>query len=135
MTRSFLVPLVLPNDPQAAMEAATKQYADTKAPLRQEVPALAITTNYTLAAADEGKLLGFAGGAAITLTLPDNTSVPIPIGARFDVYQYGTSTKLTIAAGAGTSAIATGPTLRMAGSAASCIKTNTNLWLVTGDLA
>ena len=107
----------------------------TEGPVRQEVTAVAITTNYTLAASDEGKLISFAGGAAITLTLPDNTSVPIPIGARFDVYQLGTSTKLTIAAGAGTSAVATGTYLRMAGSAASCIKTGVNLWLVTGDLA
>ena len=30
MTRKFLTPIVLPNDPQAAMEAATKQYVDGK---------------------------------------------------------------------------------------------------------
>lgn len=30
MSRSYLVPLVLPADPTAALEAATKQYVDAK---------------------------------------------------------------------------------------------------------
>jgi hypothetical protein len=39
MSRKFLVPLVLPADPTAAMEAATKQYVDAQvvAPAVQEV--------------------------------------------------------------------------------------------------
>ena len=92
-------------------------------------------TTYTPVLADEGKLVTITNSSAITVTLPQNSSLLFPIGGRFDVVGLGTGL-ITFAAGSGATVVGT-PSLvtRAQYSAVSVVKISTNGWLVVGDLA
>ena len=91
-------------------------------------------TSYTLAAADEGKLITLGSASATTLTLPSDTTAAIPVGARIDIVRAGAGA-VTIAPGSGATVNATPSlTLRAQWSTASAIKRAANSWLVVGDL-
>lgn len=93
-------------------------------------------TSYTLVLGDAFKSVTMTNGSANTLTIPANSSVAFPVGARLDVWM----------GGAGTTTIAgdTGVTLNgvSAGSgdmgaqygAASLLKIATDTWLVAGNI-
>lgn len=68
-------------------------------------------TNYTIALADEGLMLdpGAAAAGAVTYTLPDDVTVPFPIGGFVDVYRNSSATNAV------TVACAAGVTLRLRG--------------------
>lgn len=94
------------------------------------------TSSYTLALSDAGRLMMMDLSSALTLTIPLNSSVAFPVGARIDLVQWG--------AGQVTVSPASGVTLSSAGglvttneqfSAASLIKMSTDAWLLIGDLA
>lgn len=144
------VPLTLPASPVNDNEAANKLYIDslasvlastayvnaqlaTKAPLRQPV-STQVGTSYTLTLADETKLFVFTAATAIALTVPTNAVAAFPVGSRIDIVQVGAG-KITVA-GAGVTFYATPSlVLRATYSAASLVKTATDTWLLTGDLA
>ena len=46
-------------------------------------------TTYTLAATDAGKLIRMTNSAAITLTIPKNSTIAIPVGTKIEVEQVG----------------------------------------------
>ena len=101
------------------------------------------TTNaYTLVLGDQGDiLLASNGSTAGTISIPTNASVAFPIGTQITIIQTG-SGQLTIqAASSGTTTVAstgatsTAPKLRAINSSATCIKANTDLWYVVGDIA
>jgi len=54
------------------------------------IPINTHTANYTLVFADAGKLINMNASAAVTLTVPANSSVPFPIGTRIYVRKGGT---------------------------------------------
>lgn len=125
--------LVLNADPSSALHAATKQYADTKAPLRQVVDYRGADTTLTIGLADEGKMLWFNASTAITVTIPTNAVVAFSIGTRIDLMQTNNG-KVTVG-GAGVTLYATpSATLRTAHSSASLLKVSTDSWLLAGDL-
>ena len=81
-----------PTAPSAAAYTGTTQIATTAQVYDTvtSVPENAQTgTAYTLALSDAGKLVTFNNAAAITLTIPTNASVALPICTRIDLLQYG----------------------------------------------
>lgn len=92
-------------------------------------------TTYTTVLADQCKLVTLTNASAITLTIPPNSSVAYPVGTKIDLAQLGAG-QVTVAGGTGVTVNST-PTLKLRAqySAASCIKTATDTWLLVGDLA
>jgi polygalacturonase len=89
--------------------------------------------DYTLAAADAGKVVEMNSADPETILVPTNVAVPFPVGTVIELF----------AAGAGTVTIAgdTGVTVRNGGAlaaqyaTASLRKRATNEWVLSGDLA
>lgn len=94
------------------------------------------TTNYTLALTDAGKLVTLGTAAAGTVTVPPNSSVAFANGAAIAVAQTGAG-QVTIAAGSGVTINSYGSAVKLAGqyAAAQLYKTDTNTWLLTGNIA
>jgi hypothetical protein len=93
-------------------------------------------TSYTAVLADDGDLVTCDNAAAISFTIPPNSSVAFGIGTQINIMQLGAG-QVTITAGAGV-------TLRSAGSklktnaqyaVATCCKIATDTWVVVGNLS
>jgi hypothetical protein len=93
-------------------------------------------TTYTLALSDSGKFVTQSNAAAIATTIPPNSTVAFPIGTQVNLMQLGAGA-ITITAGAGV-------TLRSADSlvvtngqysVATCVKIDTDEWVLIGNLA
>ena len=96
-------------------------------------------TTYTLVLTDNGRLVTLSNAAAITVTVPLNSSVAFATGAIINIQQIGAG-QVTIQGASGvtitsTGATATAPVTRAQYSAASIIKTGTDSWTVIGDIA
>jgi len=96
-------------------------------------------TTYTLVLTDNGRLVTLNNAAAITVTVPLNSSVAYATGAIINIQQIGAG-QVTIQGASGvtitsTGATATAPVTRAQYSAASIIKTGTDSWTVIGDIA
>ena len=91
-------------------------------------------SSYTTVLSDQSKLVTLTSASAITLTIPANSSVAYPVGTKIDLAQLGAG-QVTVAGAGGVTVNAT-PTLKFRDqySAASCIKTATDTWLLVGDL-
>jgi hypothetical protein len=92
-------------------------------------------TTYTLVAGDAGDLVTLNNAAAITLTVPTNATVPFATGTQITIAQLGAG-QVTVAGAAGVtvSASDSATKLRTQYSAATCIKTGTNSWILIGDI-
>jgi hypothetical protein len=92
-------------------------------------------TTYTLVAGDAGDLVTLNNAAAITLTVPLNSSVAFAIGTQITIAQLGAG-QVTVAGAVGVtvSASDSATKLRTQYSAATCIKTGTNSWILIGDI-
>jgi hypothetical protein len=90
-------------------------------------------TTYTLALADNGKLVTLTNAGAITLTVPLNSSVAFPVGAQVAIQQSGAG-EVTVAAAGGVTLNATGTKTRVQWSGAVLVKTATDTWTMLGDL-
>lgn len=102
--------------------------------VRQTVNAQTGTT-YTIVLSDEGKLVTLSNASAITLTLPQDSDVAIPVGGRVDFAQIGAG-QVTFAAGTGATVNKTpGAKCRAQYSAVSAIKYAANTWILVGDLS
>ena len=91
-------------------------------------------TSYTLVIGDASKLVTLSNASAITLTVPANSSVAFPVGTKIDLAQLGAG-QVTVAGAGGVTVNAT-PGLKFVAqySAATCIKTATDTWLLVGNL-
>jgi len=95
-------------------------------------------TTYTLALADNGKLVTLANASPIAVTIPTNGSVALPVGAVIMLSAYG-SGAVTISGAGGVTVVSGGataasPVIRAQYSSVGCIQTSANNWLVVGDL-
>ena len=107
-----------------------------EAGLNETIPLNAQTgTTYTLAVGDAGDLVTLSNASAITLTVPTNVSVPFAIGTQITIAQ-ANSGQVTIAGAVGVTVNASDSAtkLRTQWSAATLIKTNTNSWILIGDI-
>jgi len=96
-------------------------------------------TTYTLALADNGKLVTLANASSIAVTIPLNSSIALPVGAAIMMTQYGAGTPTISGAGGVTvvsnAVVTASPTIRAQYSSVAAIQTSANNWLVVGDLA
>jgi hypothetical protein len=94
--------------------------------------------SYTLAAADNGKLVTLNNGAPIAVTIPLNSSVALPVGAVVVMAAYGNGV-VTVSGAGGVTVVSSGataatPVIRARYSSIAAIQTSANNWLVVGDL-
>jgi hypothetical protein len=98
-------------------------------------------TTYTFVLADNGKLVTASNASAQTYSIPTNASVAYPIGTQINIIQIGAGQVTINAVTSGTTTVsstgatATAPKLRAQFSSATCIKANTDLWYVVGDIS
>jgi hypothetical protein len=98
-------------------------------------------TTYTFVLTDNGKLVTASNAAAQTYSIPTNASVAFPTGTQINIVQLGAGQVTINAVTSGTTTIsstgttATAPKLRAQYSAATCIKTGTDTWVVVGDIS
>ena len=93
-------------------------------------------TSYTLALTDVAKVVKLTNAAAITLTVPPNSSVAFPTGTQILLYQGGAG-QVTITAGAGVTINSSGSKLKLTNqySVAGLLKLATDEWVAFGNLA
>jgi hypothetical protein len=132
-----------PTAPTATAGTSTTQVSTTafvstaialKADLSSTINAQTGTT-YTLALADAGVIVALANAAAITVTVPPNSSVAFPIGTTIELIQDGAGL-VTVAAGAGVT-IKNAGRLKLNGQdyAATLVKRATDTWNLIGGVA
>ena len=94
------------------------------------------TDTYTLAATDVRGIVNVNKGTGVTITVPKNATVAIPVGAVIKIQQVGAG-QLTIAAESGATVNTSGATAKTRAqySVVEVIKTATDTWVLTGDLA
>lgn len=107
-----------------------------EAGLNETIPLNAQTgTTYTLAVTDAGDLVTLSNASAITLTVPTNAAVPFAIGTQITIAQANSGTVTVVGDTGVTVNSADGDLkLRTQWSAATLIKTNTNSWILIGDI-
>lgn len=100
----------------------------------QEIDAKTGTT-YTPVATDAGKLITLSNTGSITVTMPQDSAVTLPVGVRIDFLVINTG-MATFVAGSGATVNATPSAVTRARySAVTAIKRAANTWLLVGDLA
>jgi len=110
--------------------------------LNINTPVVAKTANYTIATGDEGKLFTMNSASATTFSIPTDATFNFAIGTTINFVWITGAGQPSIAAvtPATTTIISTGassvaPKLRVANSAATCLKLAANSWLVVGDIS
>lgn len=110
--------------------------ADMKAALRGRYTSVTTVTaaTYTPTLADEGRLILLDRASAITVTLPSDAALAMPVGATIDFLVINTGLA-TFAPGAGATVDGTPSlTTRAQWSAVTAIKRAASSWVVVGDL-
>lgn len=103
----------------------------------------AFTTSQTLTAIQHGTLLPFTASSALTLTIPPNSSIALPIGVMYSVLLLAASTSTLQILGNGVSGVVVNsnsaspntPFLRGPSSFAFLYQLTANVWYVGGDLS
>ena len=95
-------------------------------------------TTYTLALSDNGKLVTLANASPVSVTIPLNSSVALPVGAVIMMAAYDAGA-VTISGAGGVTVVSAGataasPVIRAEYSSVGAIQTSANNWLVVGDL-
>ena len=94
-------------------------------------------TTYTFVAGDAGYLVSGSNAAAITWTVPPNSSVAFTVNQTvINLAQLGAG-QISIAAGVGVTIRSSGSKLKLTGqySTAALVKIGTDEWLLFGDIA
>jgi hypothetical protein len=93
-------------------------------------------TTYTLALTDVAKVVTLSNAAAITLTVPADSSVAFPIGTQILLYQGGAG-QVTITAGSGVTIRSESSKLKITGQygVAGLLKLATDEWVAFGNLS
>jgi hypothetical protein len=92
-------------------------------------------TSYTAALGDDGDLVTLDNAAAITFTIPPNSSVAFGIGTQINIMQLGAG-QVTVSPGAGVTLRSAGSKLKTNGqyAVATCCKIGTDTWVIIGNL-
>jgi len=92
-------------------------------------------TTYTLVLSDAGKIVRLTNGAAITFTVPPNSSVAFSTGTII-LFEEGGAGVVTVTEGSGVTVNSRGSFMDTNGiyAAAALIKIDTNEWTLSGDL-
>jgi hypothetical protein len=91
--------------------------------------------SYEPALDDAGKTITFDSASNTTITIPPNSSKAFPLGTRFDVLRMNTGL-VTFVQGSGVTILSKNSNKNIASrwSGATIIKTDTNTWVLIGDL-
>jgi hypothetical protein len=92
-------------------------------------------TAYTIALADNGKLVTLSNSATGTVTIPLNSSVAFATGAQVNMVRKGTGPFSVTGASGVTVNASLGLNFRAQWSAATAVKIATDTWLLLGDLS
>jgi hypothetical protein len=98
-------------------------------------------TTYTVVLSDSNQVVTMNNAATNVLSIPTNASVAYPLGTQINVLQIGAGQTTISAVTSGTTtilstaAVADAPKLRARYSSATCIKADTDLWYIIGDIA
>jgi hypothetical protein len=98
-------------------------------------------TTYTVVLSDSNQVVTMNNAATNVLSIPTNASVAYPLGTQINVLQIGAGQTTISAVTSGTTtilstaAVAAAPKLRARYSSATCIKADTDLWYIIGDIA
>ena len=108
----------------------------TKEGVASRTPIVQKTASYTLSALTErDSLIEISSASAVTLTIPTNATLALPVGTSIDILQTGAG-QVTIAGAGGVTVNATpGLKLRTQWSGATLFKRATDTWVVYGDLS
>lgn len=92
------------------------------------------SSSRTLALTDAGKALYCANSSAITLTVPANSSVALPIGTEIRIFREGAG-MVNIAAGSGVTLLCPGAAAKIASRYGSVLlkKWDANVWSLEGE--
>lgn len=121
-------------DAAKPVSTATQTALDAKAPIRRTLNAQTGTT-YAPVVADENRMVTLSNAAAITVTMPSNTTQGFAIGAEVDFLWLGAG-QPTFVAGSGATLNGTpGLKLRAQWSAATAKKIAADAWVLVGDLS
>jgi hypothetical protein len=100
------------------------------------------TAAYTFAAGDEFNLFSMNNAASVQFNIPTDATYNFAVGTEFNVFWITGAGQPTIGAVTpgtttvrSTGATSATPKLRVANSAATCIKIAANSWLVVGDIS
>ena len=93
------------------------------------------TTDYTLAAVDNGTVVTMNSASAQTISVPLDATVPWATGTQINIIRFGTG-ELTIAGVVGVNVYPASSAFRLRAqySGATLIKRTTNTWVLIGDL-
>lgn len=93
-------------------------------------------TSYTLALTDVAKIVSLSNAAAITLTVPENSSVAFPVGTQILLYQAGAG-QVTISPAGAVTIRSQGTKLKLFAqyAVAGLLKVATDEWVAFGNLA
>jgi hypothetical protein len=93
-------------------------------------------TSYTLVLTDASSVVTLSNAATIAVTVPTNATVAYPIGTSIDLIQIAAG-QVTVAGASGVAINTSMPTAKFRAqfSTATLIKTATDSWVLTGDLA
>jgi hypothetical protein len=94
------------------------------------------TTSFTLSASDVGKTAILYSSSPMTVTLPENASVPIPVGYSIDIVQTGTGS-VTVSEGSGAVSINSKSNIKSLDgqySKGTLVKIADNTWFFFGNL-
>lgn len=96
---------------------------------------VAKTSNYTIALPDSGKTVTINSGSAVTITVPLSSVVPFAIGTRIDFVTLGSgAVDFGTSAGVTLNSKNSWKKLNSQYSGATLMKTDTNTWVLIGDL-
>jgi hypothetical protein len=129
-------PLVLSGNATTALQAVPKQQLDAAIAGVNIFSINAQTgTTYTLALTDTSRLITLNNAAAITVTVPANSSVAFPIGTHIDCIQTGAG-KVTFSPASGVTLNSKGGNKSISAQwvGVSLIKIDTDVWVVLGDV-
>lgn len=92
-------------------------------------------TSYTMVLGDASKLVTLDNAAAITLTVPPNSSVAYDVGTTITLLQKGAG-QVTVAPGGGVTVSSRGAALKIAGQYGMAVlhKIATDTWILSGDV-
>ena len=92
-------------------------------------------TTYTVALADQGKIVELSNASAVTVTVPTYASAALPIGSQVTFSQMGAG-QVTFAPGVGVTIRSDGGKLKTASqySVVALIKRDTDEWVLAGNL-
>ena len=93
-------------------------------------------TSYTFVLGDANSVVEFDNAAAITATIPPNSSAAFPVGTFIELHQVDAGV-VTVAAGSGVTLLSRGSLVDLAGqeAVAGIRKVATDTWRLTGDIA